>query len=340
MSDSQVPRSRDRENLSNTNLLSVQRHPPAESRYSWADFVELLCLVNPDKMVSLSDIHARIVKQRELGEESPIEDTEESTPSNGPIVAVGDEPTVSSMQESGRASEHDDAVRSIRGWFDYIQARQEQFGELYPYTFDSTTNTIHLKRMSTRRKLYIFLLVSSNLENFTDDSAKKAFRNHFELVCKVALKEYLPKPANVHLFGTNPLNRGKYRGRTWERVSKLADDINETLKAREEDFSRFSSGDRGLDLVAWIPHKDSAGGKAIFFAQCGTGDNWEVKQNDTRYDGRWRRIIDCVEQRLLDISGRFQSVGHPVEQGIEEARGGVRDGWRIVGLAGWGRRVR
>jgi len=249
-------------------------------------------------MVSISDIFARIVKQTELGEESPIEDTAESTPSSGPIAEEGAEPTVSSMQESGRASGHDGAIRSIRGWFDYIQARQEQFGELYPYTFDSTTNTIHLKRMSTRRKLYIFLLVSSNLENFTDDSAKTAFRNHFELVCKVALKEYLPKPTNVHMFGANPLNRGKYRGKTWERVSKLADDINETLKAREEDFSQYSTGDRGLDLVAWIPHKDSAGGKAIFFAQCGTGDNWEVKQNDTRHGGRWGRIIDCVEPPL------------------------------------------
>lgn len=271
-------------------LISLRKLPPALSEYQWADIIELLCLVNPDGMVSNADVIDRVGEIKGIGEElQPAPELEILEPP--PEGELG--PLDAHLPEIGAGQEHDALAKRFQDWIRHIEYRQNVFGSAYPFEISEDRNTILLRRITSGRRIYVFFLIAANLENLTEDRVKRKFRNHFEIVSKVALEAYLPSPAMVYLFGSNPLNRGRYRGTTWSRIQKLSNDLNEILVCTEDDFPPTSTGDNGLDLVGWLPTNDNADGRAIFFGQCGTGEDWEDKQHESGYD-RWRRFIQMT----------------------------------------------
>ena len=253
-------------------LVSLKRLPPALSQFQWADIIELLCLINSDGMVSDADVIDRIDEIRGVGEEIE-QDAEVDVLEPSPIGEL--DPISSYLPKVGTGRAYDILVKRFQDWVRHIEYRQNAFGPYYPFAVTKDRNTVILRRMTARRRLYAFFLIAANLENLTEDRAKREFRNRFELISKIALKAYLPSPAKVYLFGSNPFNRGRYTGTTWRRVGKLSRDLNETLVCTKDSFAPTSTGDNGLDLVGWLPTSDDAGGGAIFFGQCGTGNDWE-----------------------------------------------------------------
>ena len=98
---------------------------------------------------------------------------------------------------------------------------------------------------------------------------------------KEALKGMLPASARVHLF--HPRHH-EYSGNFWARLNVLAEDIRETVIAKEHEFSKYSTGEKGLDVVAWVPLGDELPSLLILFGQCACTLKWVSKQHDSSFD--------------------------------------------------------
>jgi hypothetical protein len=140
-----------------------------------------------------------------------------------------------------------------------------------------------MRRVTLNHKMYLFLLLSANLRCF-DKQRQGHLAAAFEVASLEALRQYLPKESTVRQFGKNALRSPRhYPGPIWQKVQKLAGDIRENLACAEANFSPRSTGDEGLDLVAWLPigKSDVAPGVLTVFAQATCSDEWVGKQLDS-----------------------------------------------------------
>ena len=70
----------------------------------------------------------------------------------------------------------------------------------------------------------------------------------------MSLKKYLPSSAIIKKFGKN----SNYSGNTKDKIENLANEMR--LKTNEDaikNINNKSNQDAGLDIIAWIPFKDS-----------------------------------------------------------------------------------
>lgn len=243
-------------------IMSVESLP-RESKfetYAWADYIELLCMLNRDREFSKADVIDRIKERRDLGE--GLEEDIASTAS---------------------AAEKKD-IHQLRAdnFFTHLDYRAGAFGNYYPFEISGDGDLISLKSgITPSQKLYIFLLVASNLRYVKED-CRGTITTSFETASHEALKRLLPDYAEVHVFGANELRAGRYTGNKWAKINLLAKDIKEEVKVKEYHYMRNDLGDQGLDLVAWIPFEDKAEGLLLAFAQCAcTSDDWSRKQSSS-----------------------------------------------------------
>ena len=120
------------------------------------------------------------------------------------------------------------------------------------YPFIIIGNTIKLKTiLSDKQKLYIFLLLCTNLNYFK--SFQHELTTDFELLSQYVLASFLPTKAVVKSFG----KKSNYTGNAKNKITLLANEIGLKINAnRLECISSQNSQERGCDLVAWIPFKD------------------------------------------------------------------------------------
>lgn len=245
--------------------------PPSSSDlHLWADYIELLCLANIDKAISRADVLDRLQEEADLDE--TLNDT-----SDGPSL----QPAAKSDR---RAQQADD-------WFSQLQYRSSVFGQAYPFYLSDDERTLYRQpRMTKRRKLYIFFLLSSSLSRIN----KKRWNDltsAFEFASAAALRKLLPNSGRTYVFGTNKLNRsGRYSGKVWDKIQKLAGDLGETVVCSEDDFDARNTGDQGLDVVGWVPFADDAEGRLIVFGQCTCTPDWAAKQHESS-ENAWSPII-------------------------------------------------
>lgn len=236
----------------------------------WVDYIELLCLVNLDRQVSKADVLDRVRERVEdLGEgEAQDEDIEEEEVSRPEINDRWD----------GRAED----------WFRHLIYRSGAFKEFYPFEVLPSGTVIQVrKRLNVKQKLYISFLLASSLGRYSqyqDDLTRS-----FEKLSYPALRTCLPSHASVHIFGTSE-QTGKYKGKLWNKIKTLAEDLCETVRAKEEDFAPSDTGDNGLDVVGWVPFEDKNSGRLIIFGQCACTPNWIHKQRDSDAS-RWQNFI-------------------------------------------------
>src|SRR4028118_953795 len=122
-------------------IMSIESLPrePKFDTYAWADYIELLCMLNIDRETSKADVIDRIKEGRDKGEglEDPI------TP-------------------SATAAEKKD-IHELRAtnFFTHLQYRAGAFREYYPFEVSDDGSLICMKSSLTlEHKLYIFLLRS------------------------------------------------------------------------------------------------------------------------------------------------------------------------------------
>ncbi|MFC1806049.1 hypothetical protein ACFL09_03620 [Planctomycetota bacterium] len=245
------------------NVLGLEKLPDTSEIPLWADYVELRCLTHLDLQISREDVlHA--VKQGEdqrrgVDEYADAEDPDDEAPE---------------VTEDVKSS------LWAGGLFEQLSYRERKFADFYPFEVaDGGETLVRKRRITQKHRLYAFFLLAANLRHVRSKTNRNKFTSAFELASLAAMKRYLPGGAEVHVFGQNPLNQGRYSGKLLAKVKLLAGDLRERFIGIEDEYDPRDTGDGGLDLVGWVPTKDNAPGFLIIFAQCGCSlEEWEGKQ--------------------------------------------------------------
>jgi len=229
---------------------------PSSHRYSHisCDYIELLALVNNSDILSIEDIRDRF-----------FEDGEINIPENESDENLG----------SYAAETDEEWTSQILGWFNTLEIRQSLYTEFYPFVISN--KTIKLKEeLNNKHKLYLFLLLNSNLKYIKETSN---LTSDFEELSLIAFKKYLPNTAIVHRFG-KALTANRYTGHITNKIDKLAEDLKYSIKYKTRFFDSNDNGDGGLDIVSWIPFKndENQNNMQVFLGQCATGKEWNKKQ--------------------------------------------------------------
>jgi len=256
---------------------SLCKIPSSSTIHYWADFTELLCLVNVDGEISEADLIART---RRIAHD----------------LKEGDE-KFQSIKDSS-AQDKDRWNNRARDIFSHLKYRKNCLGDYYPFDLSSNSETLQLKdTISERNCLYLFLLFASNLGYL--DQARQILTNEFQEISKATLEHLLPEWAKVYVFGPSGNSDQRYRGPLWEKIKLLSEDIRGKLLVEESFFSRKNVGDAGLDIVGWIPIPDPqpslAPGIPIFFGQCACTDKWVEKQHSSSSD-TWSSLIHTIHR--------------------------------------------
>lgn len=228
---------------------------PLDVEHIYADYIELIAVFSNDCYVTSADILDRLQDEGKID----IKDTNNA-------IQVG----------SIAAEQHDIYEAWINEIFYVIQQRAFLFGAEYPFDFDN--RKIRIKNpLTSKQKLYVALLVSSNLHLF--NKVKSILTKEFEIISFYALKTFLPDHAIVKSFGKST----DYQGNAKDKIRRLAVDLNVDVDEYEiKNISRRNNQERGLDLVGWIPFNDGCPNSITILGQCTCGKDWPSKHHDTR----------------------------------------------------------
>ncbi len=239
----------------------------AHLEHLYADYIELVALFANKCFVTASDILDRLK----------------------------DEGAIRKKEETNVAAEENDKNEAwINELFSILELRATLFGDDYPFAF--SPNKIILKeRLSSKNELYIFLLISSNLDLF--NKVKSSLTDDFEMVSYLVLKNFLPPQAIVKQFGTN----SDYKGTAITKIRALAADLKVEVREYELDnISERNNKERGLDVIGWIPFSDKCPNLITILGQCACGKKWYDKHHDT---SRYKRYLKFF--RLNPYSAMF-----------------------------------
>lgn len=248
--------------FSNFNLRLSQKYPFDTKLYLYADYFELVSLINHDK-VGVGEMLDRLKDEGILNVEID--------------------------KDSDTASLKDRDEAFVKNVFGLIQQRQFDYNEFYPFKYQSSFIEVN-DVITEQQKLYVFLLLASNLNLF--GAFESDLTTEFEKISKLALKNYLPDNAEVKGLGKD----SDYSGYAIEKIRQLAADMN--VDVQEKYISTVSTKgtqELGLDIVAWLPFKDKIGNFISVFAQCACGKNWNKKLTETR---RYNRFLDMYLSQI------------------------------------------
>lgn len=267
------------------------RLPRRKAGHHWADYVELLTLANIDGEFSQADLLERWAERDDLGEDLPDLGAEVEEDGDGPI-----DPPQAQAGEA-RAARHERLHRLALDVFSHFAYRAGQFGGAYPFKLQAATGKLLERRVepdNIQQNIYVFLLLASNLR-YIRVGTRKHLTQNFERLTAEVLRRWLPNEAEIHIFGTTSgddptgASEGRYSGKLWAKLERLANDLGEQLLLSEEDFAKGDSGDLGLDTVAWLPMGDRESGLPVWFAQATCEAEWKHKQHES--GGNWRAYL-------------------------------------------------
>jgi hypothetical protein len=244
-------------------LRLSEKYPKDSKIYLYADYFELVSLFNNGTIITVSEMLDR------LRDEGIIKQTE-------------------NIDNQAKINDNDEIF--VRNVFLLLSQRSISFNDDYP--FQISNERLSLKtNLTEKQKIYIFLLLASNLNLFQDFQAD--ITSEFEKLSQKALKSYLPNFAIVKNFGKN----SEFSGYACDKVRQLADAMN--LPVNEVYLKTVSAGgtqDLGLDIVGWLPLKDNIGNYISVFGQCACGKEWNKKLGETR---RYNRFINFYLSEIL-----------------------------------------
>lgn len=233
---------------------------PAHLKHLYADYVELVSLFSNENLFTVSDFLDR------LNDEGvdPI-DTD-----------GGDIDEIASIA----AEIDDERVSWAISIFDILSYRSTNYEDDYPFLFESPNRIILKTELSRRQKLYLSLLIASNLNIFTNISHD--LTSEFESISYHSLKNFLPNSASIKQFGKN----SDYAGSAIDKIKNLASDMNiQTNQRYLDNIAAGNNQERGLDLIGWIQFGDKIPNMLTILAQCACGKEWYKKQHETpRYE--------------------------------------------------------
>ncbi len=242
----------------------------------WADWVELLCISNSDGVTTEAIVRKRCIEERDGDVEA--------------ADALAEELEAEAVAEDDLDVVEDDKLDAeVRGWFGHLKMRAELFGDAYPFIVADDALAVRAEHTATQL-LYVALLMMSNLGNFPKKKVQPNLTAGFEWLSLHVFRQLLPANAQTHLFRGSQRYPSEFTGKLWPRLQKLAHVLGEQVKLAEAEVSATNTGDKGLDLIGWLPLPDKAPGRLILFGQCACTEDWTSKQHSISA-GRWRNRI-------------------------------------------------
>jgi hypothetical protein len=249
-----------RDGFSSINVTLTEK-PTENLTHLYADYVEVVSLFSNNNSVSSTDILDRL---RDEG------------------MLLRDK-----KRDEDQAEDNDVKENLIDSIFRELQNRTYLYKDDYPFEL-LEGNKIILKESvenDTRQKVYIFLLLASNLTIFNLFASE--LTTEFETVSFEALKNFLPPKSIVKEMGQNT----QYLGNTISKIKQLANEIN--IKIDEEAIKQISeraNKEKGLDLIGWIPFDDGLPNLIMILCQCACGKEWYKKVSETSRYGHYFRF--------------------------------------------------
>lgn len=237
----------------NLSLTPIKR--TINQYYLYADYVELLALVSNETYITQTDLANRFHREGL----NPAEQLQSR----------------SSIKDATLNAENNDAEENwARSIFDILSNRQAIFSTQYPYKI-TKSGIILEEKLSPEQKLYLILLIASNLNYFRPFEPE--LTSEFEKISFQALKAMLPSHGIYKQFGKN----SDYCGSAQEKIRTLAEDLNVEI-VENEVKKILGSQEKGLDLIAWIPFQDQISNMLTIVGQCACGKEWPKKQRETK----------------------------------------------------------
>jgi hypothetical protein len=259
-------------------LDRLGRLPRLRATHHWADYVELLSLVNVDGRFSVDDLVERWKEQHDLESVDDSNGGEED-----PVDAPGLEPGAPA------AAVDDRRYQRARDVFAHLAYRAQRFEESYPFDLpEYGSELVRVDDLDQPQRLYVFLLLASSLR-YVPKARRHSVTQPFELMAAEVMRLLMPPTSEVHVFGTAQPQDGRYSGTMWEKINTLASDLGETVILSEDAFAATDTGDLGLDVVAWVPLGDGAPSLPVWFVQATCEAEWKAKQHES--GGNWHSYI-------------------------------------------------
>lgn len=252
-------------------IIEIEKGPIDTDIHTWADFAELLALVNRDRLCTQASLADRIRDVRETSEnQEQAADAAEGDGDNG------DPPE---GRPSGRRGVSE---KRLTDCFQHLSWRSREFGAAYPFTLSGDLRRLQLvANLTGQQKLYVLLLVSANLPFYRQNEFR--LTGVFEEIALLVFRGLMPAGAEAHAFGA--ANVVRYAGSKFEKLSALCIDIRAKMLVDDEGVRRGDSGDGGLDLVGWLPLPDTEDHIPIAFGQCACSrTQWKKKQLEASHD--------------------------------------------------------
>ena len=278
----------------------------------WADYVETLCILSENGVMSIEDFTDFLF-------DDGTKDTEQilsavnfndhflTTLSDFPIEAefrtVNNEENEDEGDEfdgEDEESENKEKVRSrLLTLFSFLQCRSNYFGADYPFTVvqrDLTIEIIPIAGQTLLNKLYQVLLFSSEMNLYSHANINR-LGHLFEALCSRPFSQVIPAISEKRFFGAGAgdIIPRSYEGNLKVRLQLLAKDLSTKTKDIINDPDEIAYiGDAGLDWVGWVSFEDNCNHQPIYFGQCACGANWVDKQHETSLS-HWNNFLDLKQ---------------------------------------------
>lgn len=271
----------------------------------WADHIELFCLLNVEDRVNLDAILDRFIDQHggDVREAlKNISDADERFVEPEPDDLIAEDQVINPEGEEapddrGRIKE------KLREFFYFLGSREVLYGESYPFAFSASTSELIKRELTTSRRAYVSLLVSSLLlHTHRSNEGMFLLTALFERICFYPFKSLVPESCTVRYFGVsdNANEVEAISGSLFEKITHLGTSISVGLSedCTPENLGAHNYGDGGLDWVAWKTFGDNIKSVPLFVAQCACGGNWEEKQYDANRS-RWGNYLQLKNDYLV-----------------------------------------
>ena len=257
-----------------TNFKVTKPDHPKHLNHLYADYVELITLFSNQSYITKDTILDRIKDTGETGINEIV------------LSEANDEINENDLFADSNTSKRNDLKENwVDNLFDVIRDRSSIFKNDYPFDYSENRGLILKENIVDKNELYIFLLISSNLDLF--NKVANDLTTDFEDVSYFVLKNFLGK-AIVKKFG----KRSEYSGKAKEKIKALAIDMK--LEINEYSLSNVSEQnlqERGLDIVAWFPFTDYCPNIITILGQCACGKDWPQKYHDTERFATYMRYF-------------------------------------------------
>ena len=269
--------------------------PKQETDYNvWADYIELLAMLHPDRKLSVEAIKDRLLDENDGHTKKALR---QITAMGRKVITPHIDRIADDQLEDDTDPEDEQRIKTaIIGVIDYMKCRKVIVTNYYPFEIDNRYSVSLKNELTDKNKIYIILLISSLIRVITQKGGFSYRITHrFESLCEQPFDMLVPQIASKEFFGAGGSSVEKVEpiGQLfYDKVSNLAKNLHLPL---HPDFTHETAGvnnvgDGGLDWVAWVSFADNLHMLPTYFGQCACGNDWEDKLFDAN-KSKWSQYI-------------------------------------------------